>query len=257
MPFKKGNQFGKHSNHKPNFCKDTFTGSKWMQKSGETLRIRAEEIDKYRDLGWTPGRPALSEETRRKQSESGKKAIHPTRWKPGHKTWNNGEKMPESAGVAMSVAKLVKYGITETQILEARDKNMSWCSHHQQFEANVSFRMNKDGRRTSRCIECHNKHTPWYKEKFSEQRGLCAICQEIEARMDAMCVDHRHDCENLQHTRKHNPRIGCECSRGLLCSMCNPRLGYFEKFVENSTTISLCEDSWEYKALIYLNKYKK
>lgn len=256
MPFQKGNQHGKHANHKNNFCKEKFTGTKWLQKEGETLRVQEGEIDKYMNLGWRPGRPPASDETRKKQSEAGKRSNNSGHWQPGHRAWNFGDKMPDSAGVAMSAARLEKYGIIEAQIIEAREKNMSWCSHHQQFEPNTAFRMNKNGRRASRCNQCHNKHTPWYKRQFTLQRGLCAICGEMEQRLEAMNVDHDHNCSNPKHIRKQDSMIGCECTRGLLCSLCNPRLGYFEGFLDTMKSPEFNGESWEKKAFEYLMLYK-
>lgn len=256
MPFQKGNKLGTHNNHKSNFKPEIFVGTKWMQRNGMVERVPEKDVATYLVEGWILGRLPVSEETRRKQSEAGKRANNPAQWKPGHKTWNNGDKMPESACVAMSVGKLSRYGVTKEQVLAARAANMSWCSHHLRFEPSTAFTILHNGRRATRCQECHNKYTPWYKERYTSQHGLCAICGEIEPRLDAMSVDHKHDCPNPKHTRKHEPMIGCECSRGLLCSLCNPRLGYFEGFILNAhADIKFAEGTWESKALAYLAQY--
>lgn len=256
MPFQKGNKLGSHRSHKSNFKPEIFVGSRWMMLGKETKRVLAKDIEQHLKDGWIVGRPKASETTRKKQSESGKKAINNSRWKSGHKTWNTGEKMPEEVCVLMSLGKLSKYGITREQIVAARMNDLSWCSHHLRFEPNASFTILHNGRRATRCNECHNKHTPWYKEKYVQQRGVCAICGEIEPRLDALNVDHKHDCTSAKHTRKESPMIGCECSRGLLCSLCNPRLGYVEAILLRTDRERLVENSWEQKAFDYLTSYQ-
>ena len=54
-----------------------------------------------------------------------------------------------------------------------------------------------------------------YERKLSEQRGCCAICSAPEPGCDReyFAVDHDHDTGMV---------------RGLLCSRCNPGLGYFK-----------------------------
>ena len=260
MPFQKGNKLGSHRNHARGFAcrnKEDLKNQRWMRKGLLVQRVPSEEVDSYIAEGWQRGRGPNSEQARKNQSEAAKKAKNPARWVKGHRTWNTGDKMPESACIAMSIGRLKKYGVTEAEVLLARSENKSWCSHHFRFEPNVSFNIvAKTGRRATRCNECHFKHTALYKEQFSTQKGLCGICEEVEPRLDALSLDHRHDCQNPKHTRKNSPMPGCECSRGLLCSLCNPRLGWFEGFLEAAVNPQFAEGSWEAKALAYLKSYE-
>lgn len=81
----------------------------------------------------------------------------------------------------------------------------------------------------------------WYEAMLAEQNGKCAICGSIDPKgpWNTFHVDHNHSCCNR----------GCHacdnCRRGLLCSVCNTRLGILEK------------DDWVRKAKVYLKKYAR
>lgn len=260
MPFQKGNRFGTANAGKkrPSQIANYIKTLHWVMKEGKCKRVPENQLRLFLSCGWTEGRPQWTNEARRAHSERLKGIDNPAKWKKGHSTWNRGEKMPKSAGVAMSAARLRRYGITEEQIIVARTENKSWCSHHLQFEPNDLFRINKNGRRASRCNQCHNKYTPWYKERFREQRGCCAVCGEPEPRLDALCLDHDHECPDPKHTRKHEPRIGCVCSRDLLCSVCNLNYGHVEPMLRHlNENTQFPKDSWETKAFAYNLKWRK
>jgi len=75
-----------------------------------------------------------------------------------------------------------------------------------------------------------------YEKQFLLQNGVCAICLQPELSGLALAIDHDHS---------HCPGpYGCkECFRGLLCSRCNPGLGYFK------------DDRWRLaKAIEYITK---
>lgn len=56
-------------------------------------------------------------------------------------------------------------------------------------------------------------------ELVESQGGVCAICAK---EVDVLCVDH-------DHTHCGGPRKGCsQCVRGMLCRICNTRLGMLE-----------------------------
>jgi hypothetical protein len=62
----------------------------------------------------------------------------------------------------------------------------------------------------------------WYNQKFKEQNGVCAICQEpetavIRGRTISMAVDHCHNTGS---------------ARGLLCTKCNQGLGMFRDKID-------------------------
>lgn len=70
-------------------------------------------------------------------------------------------------------------------------------------------------------------------EMFNRQNGCCAICGKHESEFQKrLHVDHVHDETKL--------------IRGLLCTRCNPGLGYFEDAIELLKA-----------AIIYLEKFKK
>ncbi len=56
-----------------------------------------------------------------------------------------------------------------------------------------------------------------YQNMVDSQDNLCAICGQVERQNKALAVDHDHDTGEI---------------RGLLCSYCNVRLGWFEKHEE-------------------------
>jgi len=254
MPFQKGNKLGSHKNHKNNLNTKIACGTKWMMRGTEVLRVPLDEINVHMINGWVLGRPKPSEETRKKQSESGKKAYNPGRFQSGHQTWNRGDKIPEEFCWRMSAGRLRKYGITLEQVEDAKKNGLEWCSEHLVFEPKDQFTILQSGARATRCKNSHKKYSPWYRQKFEEQSGACAICRKIVE--ETLCLDHWHDCENPRHTRKHEPLLECECSRGLLCNDCNFSVGYQERMMRSMTTIpDFRPDTWERKCVDYLVYY--
>lgn len=254
MPFKAGNKHGAHGNHKSNFNPQQFSGNKWMMKDGQTLRVPKAEQEAKLKHGWTYGRPSPSDETRKRQSEAGKQAKNPGRFVSGHQTWNTGQTVSEDIRVLMSAGKLKKYGVSEEQIVIARAAGQAWCSEHLIFEPTEDFTILKNGVRSTRCNRCHKKYTPWYREQFLAQNCRCAICElEFER---TLCVDHWHHCISIKHARKDAPQIGCECTRGLICTDCNIRVGQLEAMLDGMEgTPTFRDGSWHKKALDYLAKY--
>jgi len=71
-----------------------------------------------------------------------------------------------------------------------------------------------------------------YWELFNKQNGLCACCgQSHELFVRRLHVDHDHNSGQI---------------RGLLCTECNPGLGYFQDSIERLEM-----------AITYLKKFKK
>jgi hypothetical protein len=84
-----------------------------------------------------------------------------------------------------------------------------------------------------------------YLDLLDKQGGGCGICGskgEGSKKLDFLCVDHDHKCCNKRKT--------CgDCVRGLLCGLCNLRLGMLEKIGRLDLASKAEKD--------YLNKYKK
>jgi hypothetical protein len=53
-----------------------------------------------------------------------------------------------------------------------------------------------------------------YDEMLIQQEGVCAICRRPQSGRNRLAVDHDHNTGKV---------------RGLLCSMCNAALGWYEK----------------------------
>lgn len=98
----------------------------------------------------------------------------------------------------------------------------------------------------------HSVDENWYAEKMEEQKGYCALCETKPTKV-GLHIDHRHTCCNFSGGSK---RLCGKCTRGLLCSACNVRLGYLEdtfKQIENS--VCPAKDSWLEKAITYIKDY--
>ena len=75
-----------------------------------------------------------------------------------------------------------------------------------------------------------------YTRRLEEQGGVCAICgTDQDSGRGRFHIDHDHACCPTDKT--------CgKCLRGILCSLCNTRLGVWES-------------EWRLKAMEYLTKY--
>lgn len=79
----------------------------------------------------------------------------------------------------------------------------------------------------------------WYVKTLSQQGGACAICGCTKPRLSPgrFHIDHAHGC----CTKK---RSACDkCRRGLLCGVCNTRLGIIEN------------EKWVKLAIAYLRQW--
>jgi hypothetical protein len=81
----------------------------------------------------------------------------------------------------------------------------------------------------------------WYDKTLAEQGGRCAMCgsNDPQNEWNTFHVDHDHSCCSKSCHACDN------CRRGLLCSVCNTKLGVFEK------------SKWVKLAKAYLAKYKR
>jgi len=80
----------------------------------------------------------------------------------------------------------------------------------------------------------------WYEETLRLQGGKCAICGSFDPKSNGKTfhVDHDHSCCG-------NSCHACDkCRRGLLCAVCNTRLGILE------------DTDWIKQATAYLARYK-
>jgi hypothetical protein len=99
-----------------------------------------------------------------------------------------------------------------------------------------------------------------YDAKLLEQGGHCALCDNVAGKK-RLHVDHDHACCG------DDKKFTCgKCNRGILCQVCNTRLGYLEQLLkdfpferQDQAEIylrnSVRQDSWTYRALKYLKQY--
>lgn len=74
----------------------------------------------------------------------------------------------------------------------------------------------------------YNKTPEWYEEQLRSQGGHCALCPSTSPggrSQKWFCVDHDHSC-------CPGKRSCGKCVRGLLCAMCNTRLGWLENHAQ-------------------------
>jgi Recombination endonuclease VII len=88
---------------------------------------------------------------------------------------------------------------------------------------------------------------------LNEQNGHCALCDnKNDLNGYRLHVDHDHSCCD---TRGRQRTCG-KCNRGLLCGICNRKLGFLEKFLLEFKIAEAKENTWLYRALAYIEKYK-
>ena len=108
-------------------------------------------------------------------------------------------------------------------------------------------------REFAREMKKYGTTVEWYRDKLIEQSGICALCKHLSHHhgpIQRLQVDHNHDCCDL-----HTKSCG-KCLRGLLCADCNIRLAPVEDVLKQGTIVPLA-GTWLFKALAYLDSYKK
>lgn len=108
------------------------------------------------------------------------------------------------------------------------------------------------------CVLSRYKKSPeQFEADLAAQGGHCALCpavatagtEERSARNlhqdhDPACCDKKFKCGN--------------CNRGILCSVCNIRLGYLEGILSDCFLYPVTmTDTWTYKACQYLDSYAR
>jgi len=101
-----------------------------------------------------------------------------------------------------------------------------------------------------------------YDAKLEEQGGHCALCGNVAGKK-SLHVDHDHACCG------DDKKFTCgKCNRGILCQVCNTRLGYLEQLMKDfpferryqaevHLRNNVSPDSWAHRALQYLKRYQK
>jgi hypothetical protein len=99
-----------------------------------------------------------------------------------------------------------------------------------------------------------------YAARLAEQGGHCALCENVAGKK-SLHVDHDHQCCG------EDKKFTCgKCNRGILCQVCNTRIGYLEQTIrdfpferredaEVYLRNSVLPDSWTHRALQYLKSY--
>lgn len=111
-------------------------------------------------------------------------------------------------------------------------------------EENLDIRRNRNRKGTLRI---YNMTEEAYVNKLKEQEGHCALCDTFEK----LHIDHDHKCCD---TRKNQKTCGL-CTRGLLCGVCNRRLGYVERDLKESSIFQPISGTWLERALKYVKDY--
>ena len=181
------------------------------------------------------------------------------------------EKLRKSAAARVP-ARLIRFGITTEEYFAKLAAGLKWCCYHKKFEAQENFR---DANRTDPCREAnrmlsrewrrdnwtpsyrrslvlksHGTDQQWYESKLAEQGNRCALCEKVHSDKECLCVDHDKKC------CKHIKSCG-KCNRGLLCHVCNKRLGYFEVLLKMAQSVTAIPGTWLEKAIAYLEQYKE
>ena len=106
--------------------------------------------------------------------------------------------------------------------------------------------------RFAREMKKYGTTVEWYVNRLMEQNGVCALCNHLShhhGTIQRLQVDHNHACCDL-----HTKSCG-KCLRGLLCSECNLKLYRWESIAPELSTYVPIENSWLYRAVIYLDSY--
>lgn len=128
---------------------------------------------------------------------------------------------------------------------ELKRKVCNICSESKDLSQYPKFLKNGKGYTRPFCMKCKSeanfRQDLWkhyriridqYKALYKAQKGKCACCGQSENKFKRQFhVDHNHEDGNI---------------RGLLCTQCNPGLGYFQDSIERLNL-----------AIKYLKKFKK
>lgn len=124
--------------------------------------------------------------------------------------------------------------------------SLAWCAMHKQWLPVDNFTPRKSRKRGTMayCRECYReynslrydsesrrwsgiyKHYQLSKEDYETlleyQDGVCGLCFQPPKKEEWLHVDHDHSCCT-------GPKTCGKCIRGLLCSHCNRKLGWYER----------------------------
>ena len=105
-----------------------------------------------------------------------------------------------------------------------RNGTQGWCKDCAKQHKREWISDNRDKVRWNTLWSKYRLRKDDYEELLARQGGKCGICQK-EFGQDQPRVDHDHSC--------CDGRISCgKCVRGLLCDICNKRLGAYEAIIQ-------------------------
>ena len=94
-----------------------------------------------------------------------------------------------------------------------------------------------------------------YQEQLKKQKGKCALCLNHSLNR-SLSQDHDHSCCPYQPKKRKRTKCCGDCLRGLLCSLCNMKLGVIETLILDNPKITI-KDPWLRRAQRYLFFWKR
>ena len=104
----------------------------------------------------------------------------------------------------------------------------------------------KEEQRNKRLYKSYGVTPEYFKDLFTSQDGLCAICQDRRL-SERLCVDHIHQLG----FKKMLPEEKIKYVRGLLCYMCNVGIKGFDKTKDGEVNRNRLDGTYK-----YFSKYK-
>jgi len=94
-----------------------------------------------------------------------------------------------------------------------------------------------------------------YQRQLKKQKGKCALCFKSPEKK-SLGQDHDHSCCPYQPKKRKRTKCCGDCLRGLLCDLCNMKLGVVESLLSDNPNLKI-RDQWLKRAQRYLFFWRK